>query len=77
MLLTRKELRTILGNHRVRVPAEVEKELLDEYGNPITDGQGHVWEYTEQDIHEQLRKRLHRYKDGQQQAPDKPVMMTE
>ena len=58
MLLTKKELRTILETLRVRIPAELEKELLDEYGNLVTDDEGHVFEYTEQDIHEQLRKRL-------------------
>ena len=61
MLLTKKGLRTILENLRVRVPAELEKELLDEYGNLVTDDEGHVFEYTEQDICEQLRKNLHPY----------------
>lgn len=61
MLLTRKELTTILENLRVRVPAEVAKELLDEYSHPVTDDEGHVREYTEQDIYEQIRKRLYPY----------------
>jgi len=61
MLLTKKWLRTIMQNMRVRVPAELENELLDEYGNPITDDEGHVFEYTEQDICEQLRKKLSPY----------------
>ena len=61
MLLTKKELRTILDTLRVRIPAELEKELLDEYGNLVTDDEGHVFEYTEQDIYEQLRKRLRPY----------------
>jgi hypothetical protein len=65
MLLTKKELRTILENLRVRVPADLEKELLDEYGNLVTDDEGHVFEYTEQDIYEQLRKRLHPYVKNQ------------
>ncbi len=60
MLLTKKGLRTILQSARVRVPAELEEELLDEYANPITD-EGHVFEYTEQDICEQLRKKLRPY----------------
>jgi hypothetical protein len=58
MLLTKKRLSTILENLRVRIPAELEKELLDEYGNLATDDEGHVFEYTEQDICEQLRKKL-------------------
>ncbi len=61
MLLTQKGLSTILENLRVRVPAGLEKELLDEYGNLVTDDEGHVFEYTEQDICEQLRKKLRPY----------------
>ena len=66
MLLTKKGLRTILENLRVRVPAELERELLDEYGGLVTDDEGHVFEYTEQDICEQLRKKLrpYDYKEG-------------
>ena len=66
MLLTKKGLRTILENLRVRVPAELEKELLDEYGSLVTDDEGHVFEYTEQDIYEQLRKKLRPYEKNQQ-----------
>ncbi|HLE82632.1 MAG TPA: hypothetical protein VJA25_15385 [Dehalococcoidia bacterium] len=73
MLLTRKELRRILASFRVRVPAEVEKELLAEYGNPVTDDEGRVREYTEQDIYEQLRKRLYHYQSSQQ-VRDESVM---
>ncbi len=66
MLLTKKRLSTILENLRLRVPADLEKELLDEYGNLATDDEGHVFEYTEQDIYEQLRKKLrpYDYKEG-------------
>jgi len=48
----------ILENLRVTVPAKLEKELLDQYGNLATDDEGHIFEYTEQDIYEQLRKKL-------------------
>ncbi len=65
MLLTKKKLRTILENLRVKVPAEMEKELLDEYGNLATDDVGHVFEYTEQDIYEQLRKKLRPHEKNQ------------
>ena len=65
MLLTKKELRTILANLRVRIPAELEKDLLDEYGNLATDDEGHVFEYTKQDICEQLRKKLRPYVKNQ------------
>jgi len=58
MLLTKKMLKKILQDWRVAIPAELEKEILDDYGNLVTDDQGHVFEHTEQDICEQLRKKL-------------------
>ena len=61
MLLTKKMLRTISGNLGVGVSAEMEKELFDEYGGLVTDDEGHVLEYTEQDLCEQLRKKLRPY----------------
>jgi hypothetical protein len=61
MLLTKKRLRIILENLRVQIPAELEKELLDEYGNLAADDAGHAFEHTEQDIYEQLRKKLRPY----------------
>ena len=42
----------------------MEKELLHEYGNFATDDEGHVFEYTEQDICEQLRKKLSPYRNN-------------
>ena len=69
MLLTRKELKRFLWSLRISIPAELEKELLDEYGNFVTDDEGHVFEYTEQDIYEQLRKRLRAYETRRQDAP--------
>ena len=65
MLLTKKMLKKILQDWRVSIPAELEKELLDEYGNLVTDDEGHVFEYTEQDICEQLRKKLLSYARNQ------------
>jgi len=61
VLLTKKELNIILGNMRISIPAELEKELLDRYGIFATDDEGHIFEYTEQDIYEQLRKKLRPY----------------
>ena len=61
MLLTKKGLRKILQDWRVSIPAHLEKELLDEYGNLVTDDEGHAFEYTEQDICEQLRRKLRPY----------------
>lgn len=61
MILTKKELNQILETMRVRVPADLEKELLDHYGNLATADEGHIFEYTEQDIYEQLRTKLRPY----------------
>ena len=63
MLLTEKKLSKILENLRVSIPAGMEKELLEEYGKLATDDKGHVFEYTEQDIYEQLRKKLRQYEN--------------
>lgn len=41
---------------RVSIPEYLEKQLLNQYGNYEIDDAGHVFEYTEQDTYEQLRK---------------------
>jgi len=61
MLLTKKGLEKILQDWRASIPAELEKELLYEYGNLAADDDGHVFEYSEQDICEHLRKKLRPY----------------
>jgi hypothetical protein len=59
MLLTRKELNNILRGWRIwDVPAELKEELLEQYGNQVIDDDGHLRDYTEQDVCEQLRKKL-------------------
>ena len=59
MLLTRKELNKILRGWRIwYIPAELKEELLEQYGNLAIDDEGHLHDYTEQDISEQLRKKL-------------------
>ena len=61
MLLTKKDLRKILENMRISIPETLEHELLAQYGDYDIDNEGHIHEYTEQDIYEQLRKRLRMY----------------
>jgi hypothetical protein len=62
MLLTRRMLNQILRNWRIwYVPAEVKKELLEEFGNLWADDEGHLHDFTEQDICEHLRKILQAY----------------
>ena len=58
MLLTEKKLNQIMLDWRISVPTRLKKELLDHYGNVAVDDEGHIREYTEQDISEQLRKKL-------------------
>jgi len=56
MILTKKDLREYQENMRVPISDSLAKELLDKYGHPVIDDEGHVFEYTEQDIYEQIRK---------------------
>jgi hypothetical protein len=61
MLLTRKMLNKLLRNHRTQIPSELKNQLLEDYGNLVEDEEGHFFEYSEQDICEQLRKILRPY----------------
>jgi hypothetical protein len=61
-------LRAISGNLGVEVSPEMEKKLFAEYGGPVTDDEGHVFEYTEQDLCEQLRKKLLPYQNHCEEA---------
>jgi len=66
--MKKTEIRRILTNLRVSIPTEVEKELLEQYGNYAPDDDGHEFQYTEQDIYEQLRKRLRPYEKASKPA---------
>ena len=46
--------------HLVVVP----KYRYKVFDQPVTDDAGHVFEYAEQDIHEQLRKDIQNYLEG-------------
>jgi hypothetical protein len=59
--MRKSELMKILANMSISIPKEVENELLNQYGNHATDDEGHEFQYTEQDIYEQLRKKLRPY----------------
>ena len=58
MLLTKKSLNKIIADWRYYASPELLKELQEQFGSPVNDDEGCVHEYTEQDIYEQLRKRL-------------------
>lgn len=56
MLLTKRYLEKYLSSRKISISDTLRSELLNEYGSPITDDKGHVFEYSEQDIYEQMRK---------------------
>ena len=58
MLLTKKYLKEYQESMRIYIPDNIAKELLDTYGTYVIDDDGHMHDYTEQDISEQLRKIL-------------------
>lgn len=68
--MNRSDMKKILAGMRASVPAEIEKELLEQYTGHIIDDAGYEIQYTEQDVYEQLRKRLHQYEKKTTTAPD-------
>ena len=63
MVLTKKYLENYQNNTRKKIPDTVKKELLLELGQPFIDDEGHVNEYSEQDIFEHVRKTFQRYSE--------------
>ena len=61
MVLTKQYLEEYQNNTRKKIPDTVKKELLLELGQPFIDDDGHVNEYSEQDIFEHVRKAFQRY----------------
>ncbi len=58
MILNKKSLKDLLEGMWVLIPESLEKEFLRDYGQPVMDDEGYMREFTEQDIYEQMRKRL-------------------
>lgn len=56
MILTKKDLDKYQKNMKISIPDNFFNELLNKYGKPVPDGAGHIVEYSEQDIAEQMRK---------------------
>ena len=61
MVLTKKYLEKYQNNTRQTIPETFAEELLLELGQPFIDDEGHVREYSEQDIFEQVRKAFQRH----------------
>ena len=68
MRLTRTMLNTILRTNRIQISSELKQELLEQYGNTVMTEDGRTMEYSEQDICEQLRKKLRPYEDANREV---------
>lgn len=64
MLLTKKDLKIYLQSRKIVISDDFADELIKEYGKQIIDDEGHIFEYSEQDISEQLRKSIQQYLEG-------------
>ncbi len=58
MVLTKKDLENYQNNTRKTIPDTVAQKLLLQLGQPALDDDGHLREYSEQDVFEQVRKAL-------------------
>ena len=65
MILKKEDLEQYLKNMRISIPEKFARELLEQYGQSVTDDEGHVFEYSKQDISEQLRKAIQQYFEGE------------
>jgi hypothetical protein len=63
MVLTKKYLEKYQNITRQTIPDTVVKELLLKLGQLFIDDDGHVNEYSEQDIFEQVRKAFQKYSE--------------
>ena len=63
MILTKKDLEEYQESTRTCIPTKLAKKLLRIYGNYAVDDEGHLREYTEQDIYEQIEKIIRDYKE--------------
>lgn len=68
--MNKSDMKKILVGMRLSAPAEIEKMLLEQYTGYIIDDEDHEIQYTEQDVYEQLRKRLCRYEKKSVTTPD-------
>lgn len=64
MLLTKNDLDTYLKYRNITISEEFADELLERFGKQFMDDAGHIMEYSEQDISEQLRKSIQKHIEG-------------
>lgn len=61
MILTEKDLKEYQINNKLNLPDSLVNKLLDRFGSQIEDENNNTFEYTEQDIYEQIRKIIQNY----------------
>lgn len=61
MVLTKKYLEKYQYNTRRAKPDPLTEELLLQFRKPFLDDEGHMNEYSEQDIYEKVRKAVQRH----------------
>lgn len=59
MIVTKKYIQDLRGKSFLKISKDMEKTLLEEFGKaPAPDEDGQIYEYTEQDIWENIRTML-------------------
>lgn len=57
MIVTEKYIRDLREKSFINISEETEKHILEQFGTePEPDEEGRIYEYTEQDLWEQIRK---------------------
>lgn len=60
MTITRKQIEQLRSNCRLRIDAQLEEMIIAQYGI-----EPEPYEYSEQDLYEQIRKLISQYNDEQ------------
>ena len=59
MIATKKSIHDLREKSCINISEEMERCILEQFGKePEPDEDGRVYEYTEQDLHEQIRKMI-------------------
>lgn len=58
MIVTKKYINQLREKSFLNISEDLEKSILEEFGSAPIDEYGRVYEYTEQDIYEHIRKMI-------------------
>lgn len=58
MIVTKKYINDLRKKSFLNISEDMENLILDKFGQEPIDEEGNVYDYTEQDIYEQIRKML-------------------